>query len=190
MEILYIKKDIKKMNYIFKIKNIIQMYALKQQENIENKTETKFDFFQKIIDIDRCDEKTHFLYISEITKEFLEGNEPELPSEEMSVKKADNIMMKKAIYSFYQVLDKGLYNSFTNPKGIVTMIVWGKYKDYQREWKPYHRVIVKGLNKIKKEKHLNIKKSAHIKRQQKEKQKQQQKQLDTYNERKRRREQK
>lgn len=79
------------------------MYALKQQENIENKTETKFDFFQKIIDIDRCDEKNHFLYISEITKEFLEGNEPELPSEEMSVTKADNIMMKKAIYSFYQV---------------------------------------------------------------------------------------
>jgi hypothetical protein len=94
---------------------------------------TKFQHFKQCIDLERKDDPTHFMWVGEITEEFLNGVSCEVDGD-LGSSKATRYMLQEAIREFYIDFDRNMYDSLY-PRGLFTDIVWGKFRALERKWK-------------------------------------------------------
>lgn len=79
--------------------------------------------------------KSHFLNIKGITREFLEGNPPEPADPEWGAAKAEKYMLRAAIWDFYHHFDYISYLLSCNlHKQIISSSVWVTFRIRQKYW--------------------------------------------------------
>lgn len=108
----------------------------------KNNMDIKVDFFFSCMnkEIENSpNPHSHFLRVGGINKNLLTLQFPQKPEAEWSYAKATKQALIIAIYDFFQVFDQELYMSWSKPDGIMTRIVWAKFRDIMNNWLPNHR---------------------------------------------------
>lgn len=136
----------------------------------EVKSNEKFIVYKGALISEVIGDSQHFLRVGGITASFLTGPEPSSPENDSGVNSATGRMLRKAIWQFYQVFDYASYSGFKNPKGLVTKIVWAKFRALQNIWLPGHNSHLISLGIASKKIYDADRARGHLKRQEKEKQ--------------------
>lgn len=131
-------------------------------------SENKYLFFKKSIELEA--KESPFLNIGGINKDFLTGEEPKPTPGDWPRSRAMHHMIKYAIWQFYQVFNVEQYKMFQDPEGVLTDVIWAKFRALYRVWNILHsssqRVIKANMKALRDSERAN----AYIKRQQKERQ--------------------
>jgi hypothetical protein len=130
---------------------------------------TKFQHFKKCIEIERKDEKSHFLWVGGITEAFLCGCSPTAEGK-WGCNYATRYMLQAAIHEFYNDFDRALYDSFKSPEGLFTKIIWGKFRAFHKEWTVLHDANMMADGRHNTARERADRERGHMKRQAKEKQ--------------------
>lgn len=129
----------------------------------------KLSVFNAAKNLEITDANQHFLRIGGITNGFLNGPAPDSPSGSTGVNPACSMMIRKAIWQFYQVFDHTRFATFKNPKGVMTSIVWAKYRELHRDWMLGHDNYLLNNARNAKARYKADRERGHLKRQEKEK---------------------
>ena len=133
---------------------------------------SKFDFFKHCMKIEINGAKNHFLHISGITQDFLEGKEIEKPEGDWGFTSATKRCLRLAIWRFYQMFDRSRYATFlfTNPTpNVITPVVWAKFRQVHNEWTVEHKFHIVILSAAANQRYLEDRHRGHLKRQEREK---------------------
>jgi len=85
-----------------------------------------------------------------------------------SCSRATRYMLQAAIHEFYHEFDRKLYESFDNPNGLFTKVIWDKFRTLQKAWNVLHQA--KMVADGRAQKAIESAARGHLKRQAKEKQ--------------------
>jgi hypothetical protein len=119
------------------------MFYIKNINGVTNVSEiSKAEYFIACL----CDEiknsdnpDAHFLRIGGITPEYLNRARFLNMDRGWGCKKATRHALQMAIYDFFQIFDRKLYDSFFDTRGLFTKIIWAKFRRIYSNWNVHHR---------------------------------------------------
>ena len=129
-----------------------------------------FEFFKQCIEQEYKDEPNHFLRVGGITEDFFNIDSVEAADGNWGCSRATRYMLQAAIHEFYHEFDRDLYNSFANPRGLFTKVIWGKFRTLQKAWNVLHQAKMVADGRAQKAIESADRARGHLKRQAKEKQ--------------------
>lgn len=135
----------------------------------DQKIINKYDVFMDARMREVESEPDHFLGIS-VTRNILEAPIFSAPTGSYNSQEANHRMIQIAIQQFYEEFDVNLYNSWEDNYGILTKVIWGKFRTLQEVWRPLRDAAISTEQSRAREARLWEISQAHIKNQAKERQ--------------------
>lgn len=133
---------------------------------------TNDNFYKKFIFFNQCinseGKKSKFLNIGGVDEDFLTGKEPVPASGDWPRSRAIRHMIKTAIWQFYQVFNADQYKSFQEPDGVLTTVIWAKFRDLYRNWYILHSSLQRVIESNIKAQRESERAIANLKRREKE----------------------
>uniref|UniRef100_A0A6C0JT10 Uncharacterized protein n=1 Tax=viral metagenome TaxID=1070528 RepID=A0A6C0JT10_9ZZZZ len=131
---------------------------------------SNFQFFKQRIDQERKNDPSHFLWIGGITEDFFSIDSVDAVDGNWSCSRATRYMLQAAIHEFYHEFNRKLYESFDNPNGLFTKVIWGKFRTLQKAWNVLHQAKMVADGRAQKAIESANRARGHLKRQANEKQ--------------------
>ena len=141
-------------------------------------TKSDLEYFKEALAKECKGETAHFLQVGGITDEFLTGPVPSEDYNNWSSHKATKYMIRMAIWQFYndnsnndhKKFDRKIYESYVDPTGIFTMIIWGKFRKLQQGWSVVNESRLRLIRLASRKRLEDDLSRGHMKRQAREKQ--------------------
>ena len=139
-----------------KYKNVLQ--SVRQYEENFRK------YYEEIVK--NRNKKCHFLSITGIDYSFLYGQEPSLPSEKDGASKAVSVLIRIAIWNFFQQFNTDRYLQDGSPSDI-DRVIWGIFRSLEREWSVGRQKFISTKDDEASRKAKKERERGHLKRQEK-----------------------
>ena len=96
----------------------------------------KIDLFQSAVLLDISDNSSHFLNLcitkdKKVREQIFSDISINLPEKCSGIRRSTKIMIMKSIQDIFNIFDVELYNGFSEKKGVVTLLIWKKFREYE-----------------------------------------------------------